>query len=102
VPHPTASEISKGLVLRSKTQFTLDESRHYEYPWMLLTTVDAYRKGNATQRARALLWIEEALQRPLTPEEIRFEHIMSEILISLRHVQGVLDGKPDTPVVSAR
>lgn len=102
VPHPTNSEISKGLVLRSKTQFTLDESRHYQYPWMLLTTVDAYRNGNATQRARALLWIEEALSRPLTAEDIRFEHIMSEILIALRHVQDVLDGRSNGPAVSAR
>ena len=97
VPNPTNSEISKGLVLRSKTQFTLDESRHYQFPWMFLTTVDAYRNGSTAQRARALLWIEEALSRPLTPEDIRFEHIMAEILIALRHAQAVLDGTSVPP-----
>lgn len=102
VPHPTSSEISKGLVLRSKTQFTLDESRHYQFPWMLLTTVDAYRNGSTSQRARALLWVEAALSRPLTNEDMRFEHIMSEILIALRHVQDVLDGKARPPVASIR
>lgn len=97
VPHPTASEISKGLVLRGKTQFTLDESRHYQFPWMFLTTVDAYRNGSTAQRARALVWIEEALARPLTPEDIRFEHIMAEIMIALRHTQAVLDGTSIPP-----
>ena len=100
VPHPTNSEISKGLVLRSKTQFTLDESRHYQFPWMLLTTVDAYRNGSTAQRARALLWIEEALSRPLTAEDIGFEHIMSEVLIALRHTQAVVDAKSIPPTAA--
>ena len=41
VPAPNRSEISKGLVFRSKTQVTLDEVRHYRFPWMLRATVEA-------------------------------------------------------------
>ena len=35
VPTPLQSEMAKGYVFRSKTQFTLDDVRHYRFPWML-------------------------------------------------------------------
>ena len=35
VPGPIENEVAKGYVFRSKTQFTLDDVRHYPFPWML-------------------------------------------------------------------
>ena len=88
------SEISKGNVFRTKTVMTVDDSRHYRFPWMLRTTVEAYANGTVAQRARALLWIEEALGAPLRIEDFHNEFwTMSEILFALGHAQAHLDGK---------
>jgi len=101
VPSPLQSEQAKGYVFRSKTQFTLDDVRHYRFPWMLTTTVDAYANGTVTQKARAALWIEEALRRPLTPADMRNEHwTIAETLLALRHVQSVLNGAVAPPAAS--
>jgi hypothetical protein len=92
VPSPLQSEQAKGYVFRSKTQFTLDDVRHYRFPWMLSTTVDAYANGSVMQKARAALWIEQALARPLTPADLRNEHwTIAETLLALRHVRSVLE-----------
>ncbi len=94
VPGLTESEISKGNVLRTKTVMTVDDSRHYRFPWMLRTTVEAYANGNVSQRARALLWIEEALRSPLRVEDFHTEFwTMAEMLFALGHVQTQLDAK---------
>lgn len=91
VPAPGQNETSKAYVFRTKSQITLDDVRHYRYPWMLRATVDCYAAGNIWQRVRALLWIEEALKRAPTPDDLRKEIWTSaEILFSLRHVQSVL------------
>ena len=75
--------------------------RHYRFPWMLTTTVDAYANGSAMQKARAALWIEEALRRPLTPADLRNEHwTIAETLFALRHVRSVLEGTAGRPAVS--
>ena len=101
VPSPLDNEQAKGYVFRSKTQFTLDDVRHYRFPWMLTTTIDAYANGGATQKARAALWIEEALRRPLTPADLRNEHwTIAETLFALRHVRSVLEGTAGRPAVS--
>jgi hypothetical protein len=101
VPPPLQSEQAKGYVFRSKTQFTLDDVRHYRFPWMLTTTVDAYANGGRVQKARAALWIEEALRRPLTPSDMRNEHwTIAETLFALRHVRSVLEGASGRPAVS--
>jgi hypothetical protein len=104
VPPPLQSEQAKGYVFRSKTQFTLDDVRHYRFPWMLTTTVDAYANGSAMQKARATLWIEEALRRPLLPADLRNEHwTIAETLFALRHVRSVLEGTLARPTsVGAR
>ncbi len=71
VPGPIENEVAKGYVFRSKTQFTLDDVRHYPFPWMLRATVEAYESGTTAQRARALLWLEEAFKNPLRQEDFR-------------------------------
>jgi hypothetical protein len=101
VPSPLDNEQAKGYVFRSKTQFTLDDVRHYRFPWMLTTTIDAYANGGATQKARAVLWIEEALRRPMSPADLRNEHwTIAETLFALRHVRSVLEGTAGRPAVS--
>ncbi len=95
VPSPLQSEQAKGYVFRSERQFTLDDVRHYRFPWMLVTTADAYVNGSTAQKARAALWIEEALQRPLTPAGLHNEHwTIAETLFALRHVGAVVGLKP--------
>src|SRR5262249_41926919 len=103
VPGPIESEIAKGYVFRSKTQFTLDDVRHYPFPWMLRATGEAYEHGNVSQRARALLWPEEALQKPLRVEDFRAEFwTMAETLMALRHVEALLGPKPGQASVSMK
>ena len=102
VPGLAESEISKGGIFRTKTVMTVDDSRHYRFPWMLRTTVEAYANGTVAQRARALLWIEEALGAPLRIADFHNEFwTMSEILFALGDVQAKLDPKGSRPVVSS-
>jgi hypothetical protein len=94
VPTPIQSEMAKGYVFRSKTQFTLDDVRHYRYPWMLLATVGAYANGSPVQRARATLWVEEAFRRPLRPADLHNEHwTIAETLYALRRVRAILEAR---------
>jgi hypothetical protein len=92
VPTPIQSEMARGYVFRSKTQFTLDDVRHYRYPWMLLATVSAYANAGPLQRARATLWVEEAFRRPLRPPDLHNEHwTIAETLFALRRVQAIVE-----------
>lgn len=101
VPSPLDNEQAKGYVFRSKTQFTLDDVRHYRFPWMLTTTIDAFANGGPTQKARAVLWVEEALRRPMSPADLRNEHwTIAETLFALRYVRSVLEGTAGRPPVS--
>jgi hypothetical protein len=94
VPEPIENDIAKGVVERSETQATIDEARHYRFPWMLRTTVEAYANGNVAQRTRAMLWIEEAFKKPLRAEDLHSEYwTIAETLFALRYVQGLLDVK---------
>jgi hypothetical protein len=92
------------MVLETKTKFTVDDVRHYRYPWMLLTTVNAYGNVNTWQKAGALLWIEEALSRPLTAAEFESQDwLMAEVLFALRQVMSVVEVSGSDPVArSAR
>jgi hypothetical protein len=91
VPGPIENEIAKGYVFRSKTQFTLDDVRHYPFPWMLRTTVESYANGNTRQRVGALLWLEEAFQSPLRAEDFHAEFwTTAETLLALRDVQALV------------
>jgi AAA ATPase domain len=101
VPPPLQAEMAKGYVFRSKTQFTLDDVRHYRFPWMLSTTVSAYASGTTVQKARAALWIEKALQTPMSPGDLNREHwTIAETLLTLRHVRSVLDATAKRPVAA--
>jgi hypothetical protein len=103
VPGPIENEVAKGFVFRSKTQFTLDDVRHYPFPWMLRATVEAYANGTTAQRARALLWLEEAFKRPLRQEDFRTEFwTMAETLFALRQVQGRLERRADEPTAALK
>jgi hypothetical protein len=91
VPAPTEDEQAKGVVFLNNSQFMVDDVRHYRYPWMLRTTIDAYKSGDLLQRARALVWIDAALRQAPTVESLHREGwTMAEILIALRHAQVVL------------
>ena len=95
VPGLTESETAKGQVFRSKNQFTLDDVRHYRFPWMLKTTVDAYPNGTNLEKARALVWIEKALDRPLTSSDFRNEEwTIAETVFVLRQIAEPLQARP--------
>jgi hypothetical protein len=101
VPDPLESEISKAVVSLSKKQIKLDEVRHYLFPWMLRTTVEAYGNGSLQQRARAWLWLEQAFARPLAVEDFVPEKstnpeywTIAETLFALRHVAAQLNADP--------
>jgi hypothetical protein len=91
VPTPGESEQSKGYVFVKRTQVTLDDVRHYRYPWMLRTTIDSYANADVFQRARALLWLEEALAEAPSVADLNSEAWTSaEVLFALRHAQSAL------------
>ena len=47
----------------SKDGSHIDGYTHPKLPWMLVATVDAYPSGSILQRARALQWLESAVQQ---------------------------------------
>jgi hypothetical protein len=94
VPGLNESETAKGLVFRSKNQFTLDDVRHYRFPWMLNTTVDAFARGTGLEKARALIWINTALDRPLANTDFHNEvWTIAETLFALRQVASPLQAE---------
>src|SRR5262249_46951423 len=96
-------EVAKGYVYRGEIQFTLDDVRHYPFPWMLRATAESYETGKTAQRARALVWLEQALKTPLRPADFRNEFwTMAETLFALRQVQGLLEPKGSKEAVSQR
>jgi hypothetical protein len=102
VPSPIESEVAKGYVFSTERQFTLDDVRHYRFPWMLRTTVDAYGSGSTMQKASAAVWIEHALRKPLTPADVNNEHwTIAETLYALRHLAAALGTKPDGRAAAA-
>jgi len=87
VPGLNENETAKGQVFRSKHQFTLDDVRHYRFPWMLQTTVDAFPHGSDLEKARALVWLDKALGRPLTGADFHNEvWTIAETLFVFRQV----------------
>jgi hypothetical protein len=94
VPGLNESETAKGLVFRSKNQFTLDDVRHYRFPWMLNTTVDAFARGTGLEKARALIWINTALDRPLANTDFHNEvWTIAETLFAFRQVASPLQAE---------
>jgi hypothetical protein len=57
-------------------------------PWLLIGTADAYRNGNIVQRAKALVWLEEALDQRsvVTADTAPDNWWRAELLYSLRYV----------------
>jgi hypothetical protein len=94
VPGLLENEISKGVVLLSKTEFTLDEVRNYPFPSMLRATAEAYAQGNILERTSGLRWIDEALKTPFFPGDFHSEYwTMAETLFALRQTRALLDAK---------
>ena len=92
---PYESESAKGYVFRSKNQFTLDDVRHYRYPWMLATTVEAFGAGSNLEKSRALIWIEEALPRRLSNADFRSEiWTIAEAVFAFRRIAEPLRVQP--------
>jgi len=86
VPSATENETARGEVFRSATQLTLDEVRHYRFPWMLRATVDAFGAGTVWQKARATVWVENAFKRALSDDDFHREKwTMAEALFGIRH-----------------
>lgn len=96
IPHFRDNEIPKANLLAQVGAFVeVDDSRFYRFPWMLLVTVDSQSAGSLYQRARALVWVEEALRAPFTTSDFGSEAwIAGEVLFALRQAEAKLDGKP--------
>ena len=96
IPHFRDNEISKANLLpKPGGQTEIDDSRFYRFPWMLLATIEAQAGGTALQRARALVWVEEALKAPIVMSDFGSEAwIAGEVLFALRLAAARLDGKP--------
>jgi hypothetical protein len=92
VPDLMQSEVAMTIVYRSETSITLDTTRHYQHPWMLATTADAYLHASTIQRARGLLWLEEALKQTISFDDVgKQEWMAAEELFALRHVKSILE-----------
>jgi hypothetical protein len=103
VPGPIENEVAKGYVFLDNGQLTLDDVRHYPFPWMLRATVEAYQSGTTAQRARALLWLEEAFKSPMREEDFHKEYwTMAETLFALRQVQGLIGRQADEPTAALK
>lgn len=99
VPAPRSNEISKASVLIAESGrrrlAEIDDSRMYRFPWMLLATVEASATGGPVERARALVWVEDALRDPLGEDDFASESwIVGEVLFVLRQIEARLDGRP--------
>lgn len=96
IPQFRDNEIPKGnLLVKVGSNVEIDDSRFYRFPWMLLATVNSQASGSLYQRARAQVWVEEALKRPYTKTDFGSEAwIAGEVLFALRQVEAKLLGKP--------
>jgi len=94
VPGLNENETAKGQVFRSKNQFTLDDVRHYRFPWMLTATVEAFPRGSNLEKAQALVWLGKALDRPLTNPDFHNEvWTIAETLFILRQIAAPLQAE---------
>lgn len=95
IPHFRDNEISKAnLQPRPGGQTEVDDSRFYRFPWMLLATIETQATGSALQRAKALVWVEEALKAPIAIADFGSESwIAAEVLFAIRQASARLDGK---------
>jgi len=97
VPPPGKNDSAKSFVYlpgQASTQITLDDVRHYAYPWLVRETVDAYARGNLFARTGALLWLDQALSAPTHPADLKSEvWTSSEVLFALQHAKSMLARK---------
>jgi serine/threonine protein kinase len=67
-----------------------DDTRHYELPWCVVATLDAYPSGTHWQRTKALRWIERVLARPDPAAGIAGDDddawIAAELLLAFRRL----------------
>ena len=67
-------------------------SEALRFPWMLLSTLEAYPSGTPLQEARATMWLDKALKTPVTPEAVQSqEWTISEILLALRRGREIIN-----------
>lgn len=101
-PLPGQDELAKGYVFFGTNQMTIDETRHYLYPWMLRTTIDAYHQGTVMERSHALVWLQDALVHAPMAEDLYKEiWTTAEVLYSLQHAKSALHpSKPATTKIS--
>jgi hypothetical protein len=65
-----------------------DLTRHLIIPWQIIGTIDAYKDGNAFEKTKANIWIDNVISQ-LDADKIRRNptFIKAEIYISLRYLQ---------------
>jgi hypothetical protein len=76
------------IYFETKDGYANDDFVQIRLPWLLIGTADAYRNGSIIQRAKALAWLEEALEQRsvVTADTTPDNWWRAELLYSLRYV----------------
>jgi hypothetical protein len=90
VPSPPYKEVAGVDVEIVPRVYRRDGIRQYVLPWEIIATVDGYRNANLIERARALRWIDEMINRlPAADLSLQGAYwIAAELLISLQYLES--------------
>jgi hypothetical protein len=90
VPSPAYKEVSGVAVQSSANIRRVDAIRQYVLPAEIIVTVDAYKNANFIQKAHALRWIDQLIDRlPEFQNNIQGAYwISAELLIGLRYMDS--------------
>jgi hypothetical protein len=90
LPAPKDTFSSGQTVYVTDQHATEDPTHNFAFPWLIIGTADAYGRGSLSQRAQACrLFHQIPEKRQAIATELRdMPWLASEILISLRHLQG--------------
>jgi hypothetical protein len=88
---PPKEGFSSGQTVYVTDRHALEDPTHdFTFPWLIIGTVDAYGRGNLSQRAKASRLFHEipAKRDVICTEEKDMPWLAAETSIALRHLQG--------------
>jgi hypothetical protein len=89
---PSAIDVETSFIWIKNTRTPdREENDHFvqiKLPWMLIATVDAYKRGDYSKRARALGWLEQTIRQEslLSADTETDDWMRSEILIAIEYL----------------